>query len=600
VSGILGFVSHQGIDRLNAAFGAMTTRGPHRRWLLLDAEYAPRWACSGSGADRPLYDASADARVDRRPYAVLGVCSHKDNHARYSIAPDMSLVAVFDGRIDNRNALIADLGWQNAQATRRSDADIVIAAFRLWGTASFSRLEGSFTLAISDRLQRSIYLVRDLSGTRPLYYSTANGLGFATSTAAVTALLALDSRLSSESAMAYLSGAPSGLQLDNVKIVPSGCWVKIPPSSQGPVEIHRHWNMPSEHTGLSMGEASEQLLTLLHRSLAQQAQGMVGFALSSGVDSSAVLAGFQQSDNGGGLPHAFTFVAEGPEIRTHWNELAIARETAASVGATHVPVHLDAADVPAAFEAIVETMDLPFVGPVAIAQRHVFTAAKAVGIDTLFGGHGPDLLFGGTGFDLTQRLRTLLLEGRWPQAQKFFKAAASANEQSHWTLFKSSLRSMNKEKSEQRVLDRFFETLLPPSLWIEEQNAAAVNIHSRFPFLTRELIDFGFALPVGLRVNDLGMGKAVLRESMTSTLLPSVLDRKGHVGFPVPVHSWLSENEKAFEYWINQAAELCFCDKSRLLRQWKNALAGDFRACYECWRWLSLVGWAQSRKVGFY
>ena len=80
----------------------------------------------------------------------------------------------FTGRLDNHRELRAELA-----AARRScgagDAGTVLAAWLQWGEGAAARLRGDFALALADLSSGTVYLARDLLGTRPLYWSRAGG-----------------------------------------------------------------------------------------------------------------------------------------------------------------------------------------------------------------------------------------------------------------------------------------------------------------------------------------------------------------------------------------------------------------------------------------
>ena len=83
---------------------------------------------------------------------------------------------IFDGRLDNRDDLVAQLSERTA-ASASSDAALILDAFRRWGAECLSRLNGEFALAIFDSRGRQLILARDPVGCRPLYYWT-NGKTF--------------------------------------------------------------------------------------------------------------------------------------------------------------------------------------------------------------------------------------------------------------------------------------------------------------------------------------------------------------------------------------------------------------------------------------
>ena len=88
-------------------------------------------------------------------------------------------VISFNGEIYNYAELRSTLVQQGWCFKTASDTEVILSAFAAWGTDSFEKLNGMFALAIWDNLDRKLYLARDASGIKPLYYSTANdGVAF--------------------------------------------------------------------------------------------------------------------------------------------------------------------------------------------------------------------------------------------------------------------------------------------------------------------------------------------------------------------------------------------------------------------------------------
>lgn len=81
--------------------------------------------------------------------------------------PD-GIVVTWDGRLDNRGALIDDLKLEPTGHV--ADLTIVKAAYERWGSGCFSRLVGDWALMVWDPTQSCLFLAKDFVGTRSLYY----------------------------------------------------------------------------------------------------------------------------------------------------------------------------------------------------------------------------------------------------------------------------------------------------------------------------------------------------------------------------------------------------------------------------------------------
>jgi asparagine synthase (glutamine-hydrolysing) len=85
------------------------------------------------------------------------------------------------------------------------------------------------------------------------------------------------------------------------------------------------------------------------------------------------------------------------------------------------------------------------------------------------------------------------------------------------------------------------ETSLPMLLRFEDKNSMHFAIETRLPFLDYRLVEFGLALPIGVKLNK-GWTKWPLRAAMQRDLPEEICWRKDKVGFAAPDQIWLNQH----------------------------------------------------------
>lgn len=114
--------------------------------------------------------------ISRSASLCIGETDPLDGSADLLPSEGVSLAA--DITLYDRAALALALGAAG-EATRLSDPELVVRAFRRWGPECFGKLNGDFAIALYDWQARRLYLVRDHSGLRPLHYRhDARGIDF--------------------------------------------------------------------------------------------------------------------------------------------------------------------------------------------------------------------------------------------------------------------------------------------------------------------------------------------------------------------------------------------------------------------------------------
>jgi asparagine synthase (glutamine-hydrolysing) len=118
------------------------------------------------------YGPDGEGSICRGNIGILYRAFHTTKESRHETQPYTSkngLVVTWDGRLDNREELFAQLSGE--LSSESTDLEIVAAAYQRWGTKAFAKLVGDWALSIWNPEDRSLILAKDFIGTRHLYYT---------------------------------------------------------------------------------------------------------------------------------------------------------------------------------------------------------------------------------------------------------------------------------------------------------------------------------------------------------------------------------------------------------------------------------------------
>ena len=342
---------------------------------------------------------------------------------------DERFCLVFNGEIYNHRQLRSQIDAQTRTSWRtdHSDTEVLLHAFKLWGTGCLDRLEGMFAFAVWDLARRDLWLVRDRLGVKPLYFAVhGNRLAFASEIKALLRDPGQKREVDEEALFHYLSFlvAPAPMTLyKGIQKLPPGAWLRM--TRDGEVEVRTWWD-PLEHieprVGISPGEAEELVLSELRRAvtLRKMADVPVGIFLSGGTDSSTNLALFSE-----GEPRAVrTFsVGYADDAPSYTDELPMARAVARSLGAEHHEVVLSHLDLIEFLSEMPYAQDEPLGDPVCFPLYRLARLARTYETPVVQVGEGADELFAG-----------------YPRWHQLLSVQATADRFSHGRLARQAFR----------------------------------------------------------------------------------------------------------------------------------------------------------------
>ena len=480
----------------------------------------------------------------------------------------------YNGELYNYPSIKAELSAAGYFFTSSSDTEVILAAFAAWGTNAFRRFNGMFAFALLDTKESVIYLVRDASGIKPLYYAiTREGMAFASELRAFAPLPYLREKSTNWPVylLAYGHLPEPITTLKEVKPLPKGTFLRFSiTDSKWDIETFA-FNNYSEQQG-----DREQATTAIRDSLQQAVQrhllsdAPIGVFLSGGLDSSiiAILAGkYHQST----LKTLSIDFEEAKYSEKKYQDLVVQQ-----LNCPNRQQVLSEKEFQENFPGIIKAMDLP--GCDGINTWFISKYAKEAGLKAVLSGVGGDELFGG--YPSFARINTMnkiesipsaiLKAGRYSGSKRIRRLAylsLGGAKGAYLFLrgqFVPSSIAQQLDASEKEVWEILEEQpelnnvrQLPPgnqASWIETnfymQNqllrdsdtmSMAHGIEIRVPFLDREFMSLAMGIKASIKYAG-KLPKQLLIDSFKNEIPEPVWNRP-KMGFTFPFAEWLGKSE---------------------------------------------------------
>lgn len=212
------------------------------------------------------------------------------------VSEDGQIAVVQNGEIFNYVELAADLRRQGVTLKTASDTEVILRLYEREGIAFVSKLNGMFAIAIDDRREDALYLVRDRIGVKPLYVADDGQRAvFASEIKAMLPVLRAQGAaqvVDDEAIHHYLTfnyiPAPWTIW-KGVRHVMPGTWIRFTRSGS---HVERWWNLSVQREqDHSFSAWAEEFMAILDDATRIRLRADVpwGAFLSGGVDSSTVV-----------------------------------------------------------------------------------------------------------------------------------------------------------------------------------------------------------------------------------------------------------------------------------------------------------------------
>lgn len=483
-------------------------------------------------------------------------------------------VIVYNGEIYNFSALRAELSSAGHAFRTHSDTEVLLNAYRQWGTDCLRRFEGMFAFALADLDRNRVLMARDPLGIKPLYYAHEPHEGrlvFGSEARALPALLGRPLRPDPDLFAEFLLNGflyePATGLLGISKIAP-GCFAEFELES-GKL-VHSRFYDP---LGASATAGANALEPLLRESMQLQcvADVPIGLFFSGGTDSTALAATAPRS-----LAALYVEYGEQESASDTRYALEVARQLELELSTIrHRPEDAGPGAILDAFARVARGTEEPISDYTYIASEAITEHARERGFKVMLSGMGGDELFAGYPRHLLARHRgvargargLLSLAGRllasWPAwAKKSERLVRFVRETDFATAYTSLVGYFSADEvdallgrrdssstfrerlaklleptghrsplKQAMLLDRY--GFLAHNLTVTDRSSMAHGVEVRVPLLTRDLAALGLALPD----RDLIRGtraKLPLKRVVESRLPPRLVHRP-KVGFNPPL-----------------------------------------------------------------
>ncbi len=627
--------------------------------LLARAEgMAARLCHRGPDGDGVWADAVAGLGLGHRRLAILDLspAGHQP-----MVSADGRYVIAYNGEVYNFPELRAELEAEGMTFRGNCDTEVVVEAIAAWGLeAALGRMTGMFAFALWDKAERTLCLVRDRLGIKPLYWGRCGGhFLFASEIKALHAHPAWKATVDSDALAAYLRfgyvPSPRSIYIGINKLDP-GTFLTL--HEKGEPEIRRYWALReitrsarTRQGDLDDTETTDRLDGLLRHAVKGRmaADVPLGAFLSGGVDSSTVIALMQAQSSRPVKTFSIGFT------ESAFDESGEAAAVARHLGTDHTELMVSPADALAVIPDLPHIYDEPFADSSQIptylvsrlASRQVSVALSGDGGDEMFAGYNRHRLAAGAWPRLERvpaglrgvaasclrtlpprlwdmlfapspsKLRHVLTGDRMHKLARMLPSIDGADLYgrlvSQWSDPESLVGEDAREGEQiwddpELVRDlpelmarmRYMDTVgyLPDDILTKLDRASmAVSLEARVPLIDHQVAEFAAGLPPHMLIRD-GRGKWPLRQVL-HRYVPEELVTRPKTGFGVPLDSWLRGPLRDWAEDLlsrSRIEEEGFFAPAPVRRVWKEHLSGRRNHQHKLWAVLMFQAWCTGER----
>jgi len=484
---------------------------------------------------------------------------------------------VWNGEIYNYRELRAELDTRGVICRDSSESEVVINLYLEFGLDFINKLNGMFAIAIHDARDRSLHLIRDRMGKKPLWISQlSDGTLFFASEVRALMLARPDRTLRTDMIAevmqyGYINSPNSAFNEIH----------QVPPASviswrDGKIATSTYWTADFEtKVTIPYEEALETTKELIEAAVSRRliSERPLGSFLSGGYDSTVVTAYMTKLMKEKVQTYSIGFHSEA------FNEAHHAKQVANYLGTNHHEEILSP-DPALVIEKISHVLDQPFADS-SIVPTYLLAKFARENLIVALGGDGGDEVFGGYDrylatpvmqklnpfLGLARKGLNLAVRQSLGNSRKINRIGSQLSPKSSLASRYSSILSLIQPHelrsllnpnfysgraevafvnqfglsdltSFDRMISSDFAAYLPGDLLVKVDIATMANsLELRSPLLDVNVVEWGVSLPRKYKIKGLET-KHILKD-VARSLVPAELIDRPKMGFGIPRAEWL-------------------------------------------------------------
>lgn len=523
---------------------------------------------------------------------------------------------VFNGEIYNYLELKEKLLQNNYKFKSKSDTEVILAAYDLWGKSCFNLFNGMWSMIIYDLKKNKLVASRDRYGVKPFYYIKSQNIVYFASEIKQLLILNRENKVNPKSLSSYLVHDNSyfGDQtfIKNIFQIKPGNYLEIEKNNFN-LKQKKWYKFKKKKIGKN--QIKKKIKNILSDSvkLRLRSDVNIGISLSGGIDSS-VLASLVANLDKKYIKKIYTF-----STRTfdHNDEYEYVKEFSKRYKFKNIPIKLEFKNFKKDFIKLVKSHDNPIPNLSVFSEWEVFKKLKKNNIKVNLDGHGADEQLCGYENYYSLYLIELMKSFQILKIINFFIDILFSNFKNKFHFLKKlfinflpdnvlkkiknnfnhelnkkwiNLNFYSKENikfNDNLVLNenykQFFETSLPKQLNWSDINSMSHSVETRSPFLDYNFVENIIPSKMENKIKGI-TSKYILREAFKEIIPTKIYKRNFKVGFQAPGEKWLNENKlyikNLFNLYFNYVKEIIDDDCKK-----KSLEIIDGKIKYKDWIW---------------